>query len=66
LLSFSFFLYRKLISSFIRIIYIFFEGNIRGGGRVCDFYVSIFENHFLIKALSIKIDVGTTLHNLGS
>jgi len=30
------------------------------------FYVSIFGNLFLIKALSIKIDIGTTLHNLCS
>jgi len=32
----------------------------------CPFYVSVFANHFLIQTLSIKVNVSTGPHGLGS
>jgi len=39
---------------------------ISGGGRVWDLYISVFRDYFLIKTLSIKVNVRTALHDLGS
>jgi len=42
------------------------QRNVGCGGSVRDSYVGVLGNYLLINTLSIKIDIGTALHNLGS
>jgi hypothetical protein len=44
----------------------FVERNISSRGCMREFCFGIIGNHFLINTLSVKLDVCTALHNLGS